>query len=76
MRTGTGPFIKHERHIRDKILQGAWTLRDCAVHSNDKLFHDEVEERLRLKFEQRMKRLEGSVKEADVNENLGEIPPH
>jgi hypothetical protein len=46
MRTGTAPFITHQRKIRDLILQDSFTLCECsASRDNEDLFPMEREKK-------------------------------
>ncbi|TVY38393.1 hypothetical protein LSUB1_G006363 [Lachnellula subtilissima] len=48
MRTGTLPFVRHQRKVRDALRDGNHRLCDCSANQDDEsLFTAKVEERLR-----------------------------
>ena len=48
MATGTFPFVRHQRKVRDALRDGNHRLCDCSANQDDEsLFTAKVEERLR-----------------------------
>lgn len=47
MSTGTLPFIRHERKIRDALREGTFQLCDCSADQEDEsLFNNKVQARI------------------------------